>query len=85
MSSYSSNVWKQVKGCSDKDLKKALKKDGFEFYSRRSNISLYTHPDGRQVTIHPHPGKSYGPGLLKSILEDAGWTTDADLKRVGLA
>jgi predicted RNA binding protein YcfA (HicA-like mRNA interferase family) len=85
VATYSPNVWSQVRNCTDKQFAKALGRDGFQFFSRNNNVSLYVHPDGRQSTVHPHPGKSYGPSLLKSMLADAGWTTDADLRRVKLA
>ncbi len=85
MATYSPAVWDQVKSCTDSDLVKALKRDGFTLYSRRNNVAMYVHGDGRQITVHPHPGKSYGPSLLKSLFADIGWVTDADLRRVKLA
>ena len=37
----------------------------------------------RSVTIHYHPGKTYGAKLLKGLLEDIGCST-ADMKRLKL-
>lgn len=46
-------------------------------------IQIYRHPDGRRVSIHVHPKKTYGPGLLKDLLQDTGWSID-DMKRLKL-
>lgn len=37
----------------------------------------------RRVVIHYHPKKTFGPGLIKKLLEDTGWS-DADLVRLKL-
>ena len=34
----------------------------------------YRHSDGRRIVIHVHPKKTYGPGLLKDLLGDIGWS-----------
>ena len=39
--------------------------------------------NGRRVVIHYHPKKTYGPGLLKDLVRDIGWTDD-DLIRLKL-
>ena len=86
MSTYSKNVWDQLKGTTDKDLVKALTKDGFVKEASTGGIHPYKHEDGRRVTIHVHPsggGKEYGAKLLKGLLDDIGWSVD-DLKRLKL-
>lgn len=85
MATYSQHIWNQVKNCTDKQFCKALERDGFAFRSRKNNVALYAHSDGRQSTVHMHPGQTYGPSLLKSMLTGVGWSGDADLIRVGLA
>ena len=84
MAVYSKQTWDQLKNTTSADLIKALKGDGFTLFDRRSNIQLYIHKDGRRATIHWHPKKTYGRGLLKALIEDVGWITDKDLRRVGL-
>ena len=37
----------------------------------------------RQVTLHVHPKKTMGPGLVKKLLEDIGWD-EADMRRLKL-
>ena len=37
----------------------------------------------RRVSVHVHPQKTYGAGLLKGLLKDIGWTVD-DLRRLRL-
>lgn len=44
----------------------------------------YINPKTRtRVIIHYHPRKTYGPNLLKSLLDDIGWN-ERDLLRIGL-
>ena len=49
---------------------------------RNINLAL-THEDGRIVSIHYHPRKTYHRGLLKGLLDDIGWTED-DMRRLKL-
>lgn len=37
----------------------------------------------RRVVLHVHPGKSFGPRLLRALLDDIGWSED-DLVRLRL-
>jgi len=41
-----------------------------------------TFPD-HIVSIHYHPGKTYGPKLLQALLDDTGWNI-LDLRRLKL-
>ncbi len=45
------------------------------------NIYIYRHSDGRRVTIHFHPNKTYGPKLLKNLLEDIS-LSETELKKL---
>jgi predicted RNA binding protein YcfA (HicA-like mRNA interferase family) len=84
---FSANVWNQLKNKTADDLIRALKKDGWEFdpcskgaiqgYIKQSSESR------ERVTIHYYPNKTYGPGLLKGLIEDIGWKEE-DLKRLRL-
>lgn len=84
LATYPKHIWAQIKSLTAQELVSALEKDGFELQDRKGAVRLYIHPDGRKITIHWHPHSTYGSGLLKALLEAVGWTTLADLKRVGL-
>lgn len=97
------NVWDQLKGLSDKDIIKALEKDGWTLDGTNKNTRAYIKGfqkpgesrdpktgikrpyivENRRIVIHPHPGKSYGPKLLKGLLADIGWTEE-DYRRLKL-
>ena len=79
--SFSKQVWNQLKNKSPKDLMSALEKDGAILDITRGAVQVYRYPDGRRVTIHYHPSKTYGPGLIKALIKDIGWTEE-DLRRL---
>ena len=62
-------------------------KDGWIKEGKRGAVQAYRKEvEGHsvvRVTIHYHPGKTYGVKLLKALLADIGWT-EADLKRLKL-
>ena len=80
---YSQNTWNQLKNLSPKELMAALEKDGARPDVSRGAVLVYRYPNGKRVTIHFHPGKSYFRGTLKGLLDDIGWTED-DLRRLKL-
>lgn len=71
---YSKNIWNQLKNKTADDLIRTLKKDGWELDTTMGAEQIYRHPDGRRVSIHYHPNKTYGAKLLKNLLEDIGWS-----------
>jgi predicted RNA binding protein YcfA (HicA-like mRNA interferase family) len=81
--SFSKQTWDQLKNKTAKDLMSALGKDGAVLDMTRGAVQVFLYPDGRRVTIHYHPSKTYGPNLLKSLIEDIGWT-EKDLRRLKL-
>lgn len=84
MGSFSQNVWKQLKNKTADDLITALLKDGFKLADIVRTERIYRHPDGRKVSIHYHKGsQTYGPSLLKALLEDTQWS-ETDMRRLGL-
>jgi predicted RNA binding protein YcfA (HicA-like mRNA interferase family) len=80
---YPSHVWDQLKNKTCDDLISALKNDGWKLDAVCQKEQIYRHPDGRRVSIHYHPQKTYGPKLLKALLEDTGWTV-SDFRRLKL-
>jgi len=80
---FPKNIWNQLKNKSPKDLMSALEKDGAIPEESRGAVIGFRYPDGRRVVIHYHPNKTYGPRLIKALIEEIGWTID-DLQRLKL-
>jgi len=81
---FPKNVWDQLKGKTTDALISALLKDGFVLDEKVRTERIYRHPDGRRVSVHYHTGnKCYGPSLLKSLINDTGWSKD-DMQRLKL-
>lgn len=81
---YSKNVWSQLKNKTADDLISALLKDGFELDEIVRTERIYRHPNGRRVSIHYHKGSdTYRSSLLKSLLDDIGWSEN-DMRRIKL-
>jgi predicted RNA binding protein YcfA (HicA-like mRNA interferase family) len=77
------DTWRQIKNVTTNKLIRALEKDGWVQDETRGAVLVYRHPDGRRVTVHYHPSKTYGANLLKALLDDIGWTED-DMRRLKL-
>ncbi len=80
---FSEQIWDQLKNKTSKDLMSALERDGATLDTTRGAVQVYRYPTGKRVTIHYHPHKTYGPQLLKALIEDIGWNED-DLRRLKL-
>ena len=86
---YSRPVWTQLKGLTLKELARVLKRDGWIEESRAGATIGFIKTAGngaatrRRVVLHVHPGKSFGPRLLRALLDDIGWSED-DLVRLKL-
>ena len=80
---YPANIWNQLKNISADELKKALEKDGWKLDGGKGSVLIYRHSDGRRVSVHYHPIKTFGPNLLKALFDDIEWTEE-DLKRLKL-
>lgn len=63
----------------------ALEKDGFTLVRIEGSHHRYRHSDGRRVTVSfHHPGDTFKPKTLKSILEVQALWSENDLKRLKL-
>jgi predicted RNA binding protein YcfA (HicA-like mRNA interferase family) len=80
---FTKQVWDQLKNKTADDLISAIKRDGAVLDTSKGSTRVYLFPDGRRVAIHYHPHKTYGPELLKALIEDIGWKED-DLRRLKL-
>ena len=79
---YAPHIWDQLRNITADELVSALKKDGWTEDTKQGAIIAYLSGTNR-VTVHYHPGKTYGAKLLKGLLEDIGWS-EADLRRLKL-
>jgi predicted RNA binding protein YcfA (HicA-like mRNA interferase family) len=80
---YLANIWDQLKNLTPDRIVKALERDGWKKDTSKGPIFVYRSEDGRRVTVHYHPRKTYGPKLLKELLADIGWGEE-DLRRLKL-
>jgi len=76
----SGSTWSQVKNITAADLCAALEKDGFSCDMNGGSMRIYKKGSAR-ISVHFHPKKTFGPKLLKSLLDDTGWSDD-DLRRL---
>ncbi|MGH9110134.1 MAG: type II toxin-antitoxin system HicA family toxin [Acidimicrobiales bacterium] len=73
----------QVPRCTGRQVVRALLKLGWVVATQRGSHVQLMHPTrGGRVTVPVHSGETLGPGLLRSILSQAGLT--ADELRAGL-
>ena len=78
------HIWDQIKNCRVEELQRALERDDWIQDATRGATLVYYHAQsGRRVVVHYHPGKTYGPKLLRGLLDDIGWTVE-DLRRLKL-
>jgi len=76
---YPKHVWGQLKNITVTDLERALDRDGWTIDSRDGSITIWIKEDRqsrRRVSVHFHPGKTFGPKLLKALLNDIGWSLE---------
>lgn len=80
---FPKHIRDQLKNKSPEDLMSALEKDGATRDTTRGAVLVYRYSDGRRVTIHYHPGKTYGIKLIEDLISDIGWMEE-DLRRLKL-
>lgn len=77
--------YKRLRGLTVKDIVNALLRDGFYLRNQRGSHQRYFHNDGRKVTVTYHKSSdTFGPKLLKTMIEDQAQWTDEDLMRLKL-
>lgn len=82
--SFSQNIWNQLRNLTCEEIISALKKDDWQHDTTSGAVQAYRNPNtGARVTIHYHPGKTYGSKLLKALLTDIGWSVE-DMQRLKL-
>jgi predicted RNA binding protein YcfA (HicA-like mRNA interferase family) len=80
--SVSGVAWAQLKSITATELLRALERDGWQLRKSKGSCRVY-RKGKRMVAIHYHPDKTFGPKMLKSLLQDIGWE-DSDLRRLKL-
>lgn len=79
---FAPNVWSQLKNLTAGELASALERDGWSLDTKGGSQYIYWK-NGRRVSVHMHPKKTYGAGTLKGLLQDTGWG-EADFRRLRL-
>ena len=79
--SYPAHVWKQLKNKTCDDIISALIKDGWVKDISMGAEQIYRKGAGKRVSIHYHSQKTYGPNLLKGLLNDIGWS-ESEMRRL---
>ena len=75
-------IWNQIKNTTAGELARALERDGWLRDKSRGPALVYWSK-GKRVSIHFHPGKTYGIKQLRALTKDIGWTEE-DLRRLKL-
>ncbi len=75
----------RLKSLSARRIVSALNRDGFVLDRQTGGHRHYLHPDGRRVTVtFHHPGQTFAPKTLKSMIELQARWSEADLRRLKL-
>ncbi len=77
-------TWDQLKNITAVELMRALKRDKWtlDVCTGGGSMNIFKK-SSRRVSIHFHPGKTYGAKMLKGLLADIGWE-NVDYKRLKL-
>jgi predicted RNA binding protein YcfA (HicA-like mRNA interferase family) len=68
-----------------RELIAALKRDGFRIDRHSGSHQIHLHEDGRRVTVAVHhPGATFRPKTLKTMIEDQAKWTEEDMRRLKL-
>jgi predicted RNA binding protein YcfA (HicA-like mRNA interferase family) len=82
--SFSASCWDQLRSITVEDLIRALERDGWRQEPGKGSIRIYYKGPSQRVSVHFHPGKTFGAKLLKGLLADIGWSEQQmrDLKLI---
>lgn len=79
---FPAHIWAQLKNITAAELIRALERDGWQLRKSKGSRRIY-RKGKRTVAIHYHPRKTFGPRMLRSLLNDIGWDEE-DLRRLKL-
>jgi predicted RNA binding protein YcfA (HicA-like mRNA interferase family) len=75
--------WSRLRSLTARELIAALIRDGFSLRQRAGSHRRYRHPDGRRVTVSfHHPGGTFRPKTLRSMIHDQARWSGNDLRRL---
>jgi predicted RNA binding protein YcfA (HicA-like mRNA interferase family) len=75
----------RLKSLTARRIVSALVRDGFVLDRQSGAHRHYIHSDGRRVTVtFHHPGQTFAPKTLKSMIELQARWSEADLSRLKL-
>ena len=67
-----------------KEIIRFLEKNGFVLTRQSGSHKIYKNLNGKRVTVPYHTGEILHPKLVKSILNDAGWTVEDFIRWLSL-
>jgi predicted RNA binding protein YcfA (HicA-like mRNA interferase family) len=77
--------WADLRSLTSNQNVAALLRDGFALWRQSGSHRRLVHSDGRRVTVSSHhPGQTFPPKTLRSMLEEQARRTTADLRRLKL-
>ena len=77
--------YSKLRSLSARELVNALERDGFLLRRQKGSHYRYRHVDGRKVTVSfHHPGQTFKPKTLRSMIEEQARWTQSDLIRLKL-
>ena len=77
--------YSRLRSLTAREVVSALIRDGFSFERQSGSQQQYCQQDGRRVTVSfHHPGDTFCPKTLKSMIEKQAKWTSPDLERLKL-
>jgi predicted RNA binding protein YcfA (HicA-like mRNA interferase family) len=77
--------YSELRSLTARELISALIRDGFYIDRKSGSHHQFRHPVKGRVTLSfHHPGDTFPPKALKSIIQDAGWSRE-DLERLKIS
>ena len=77
--------YSRLKSLTARRIVNTLVRDGFVLDRQTGAHRHYLHPDGRRVTVtFHHPGQTFAPKTLRSMIELQARWSEADLNRLKL-
>ncbi len=75
--------YSRLRSLTARELVNALVRDGFQQEHTSGSHYQFFHPDGRRVTVtYHHPGDTFRPKTLKSMIEMQAKWNEESLKRL---
>ena len=74
--------YSKLRSLTAREIISALIRDGFDLNRVSGSHYQFVHPDRRRVTVsYHHPGDTFRPGILKSMIQIQAKWTEEDLIR----